>query len=83
MTNVATLEIIIANDEDKRGISPPKNGILTDDTKNDVEEVLSEIVRKQIKIIVYLGSDIVGAELAKVGHYKELSGGSYAWVGSM
>lgn len=83
LTNVETLEITIINKEDKRGITTDKDGILTDDTKQDVRDALAEIVRNQLKIIVYLGSDTIAAEVAKVGFEKELYGSDYAWIGAM
>jgi len=83
ITNVQTLEITIKNKESKRKITAAVNGIITDDVKSDVDEALKEIIRNQIKIIVYLGSDVTGAELAKQGYDKTLYGSDYAWVGAM
>mmetsp|Transcript_28667 Transcript_28667/g.28318 ORF Transcript_28667/g.28318 Transcript_28667/m.28318 type:complete len:932 (-) Transcript_28667:669-3464(-) len=83
ITNVETLEITIINDENKRSISPAVDGVVTDDTKSDIDDALSECVRNQLKVIVYLGSDEVSAEVAKVAYDKELHGSDYAWIGAM
>jgi ABC-type branched-subunit amino acid transport system substrate-binding protein len=56
--------------------------VLTGDCKDSVDEVLSNVVRNQLKVIVYLGNDLVTAELAKVGYHKELShDNDYVWIG--
>jgi hypothetical protein len=34
-----------------------------------------------LKVIVFLGDAVVGAELAKQAYTKELYGSDYAWVG--
>lgn len=83
LSNVQTLEIIIDNDPDKRSIYPDINGKITSNTEEDIDEALSEIVRKQIKVIVYLGNDRVSLEVAKVGYEKELKGSDYLWIGGM
>ncbi|OMJ78302.1 hypothetical protein SteCoe_21897 [Stentor coeruleus] len=85
LANVGTLEVTISNLETKRVIdfSLDSSGNLSSTTKQSVIDVLGEIVRNQIKVIVYLGNPKVGPELAKVGYEKELHGSEYAWIGTM
>ena len=86
LANIGTLEVTITNDEDKRAVyfEMSDDGVtINQKTKDAVEEALSEIVRKQIKVIVFLGNPLVGPELAKVGNKKELKGKEYAWVGTI
>jgi len=58
-----------------------EDGRPTQGTKDSVEEALTQIVRNQIKVIIYLGNPRLGPELARVGYKKELQGDEYAWVG--
>lgn len=83
LANVGTLEITIKNPELSRAIrySENTNGLLSDDTKNSIGEVLDEIVVQQIKVIVFLGNIKAGPEVAKQGAKKELHGSEYAWLG--
>ena len=86
LANIGTLEVTITNPENKRIISfglDKDNEQITEKTKQSVEEVLSEIVKKQIKVIVYLGNPKAGPELAKVGYKKELRGSEYSWLGTL
>jgi ABC-type branched-subunit amino acid transport system substrate-binding protein len=83
-TNVVGLEIDIENDEKYRKIrAENESSELSDETKDDIEDALNEIVRNQLKIIVYLGDVYVGAYLAKEAYSKELYGEYYAWIGGM
>ena len=52
-------------------------------TKDDIDEALSEIVREQLKIIVFLGDWPTGVEVFKVGYEKDLYGEEYAWISAM
>lgn len=84
-SNVKTLDIVIENPETYRSIliNTAEDGSLSSSTKSRIDEVLSEIVKKQIKVIVYLGSSTISAEIAKQAHKKELFGSEYCWMGSM
>lgn len=84
-SNVKTLDIIMENDEDKKTVrvSVSSSGSLDQVTLDDIENALDEIVRKQIKIIVFLGNPVISLQLAKVGHAKELFGSEYSWIGTM
>mmetsp|Transcript_23980 Transcript_23980/g.42480 ORF Transcript_23980/g.42480 Transcript_23980/m.42480 type:complete len:1160 (+) Transcript_23980:3-3482(+) len=85
--NLKVFGLSIENDEDKQviefGIVKQGNAVkLTDECKKSVERALRGIVEKQLKVIVYLGNELVTAELAKVGHSKELDYDyEYLWVG--
>ena len=83
LNNVGTLEVSIINSEEYRAVSYSldSNGQLSAATKSSVGAALDEIVRNQIKIIVFLGNILLGPELAKQGSEKELAGGDYAWLG--
>lgn len=83
ISNVLTLEITIVNEDTKRAIGAESDGSPNSDTESDIDRALSEIVRKQIKVIVYLGSDIVSLEVAKAASKKELKGADYMWLGGM
>jgi ABC-type branched-subunit amino acid transport system substrate-binding protein len=86
LANIGTLEVTITNSEDKRGMyfGLNEDGETIDSkTKDAVEEALSEIVRKQIKVIVYLGNPLASPEMAKVGNEKELKGKEYSWLGTI
>lgn len=80
-----TMNTDIANDDDKRGIRVLLNedGSLSSVTKNDIDVALKDVIRKQLKIIVFLGNKIVSAEIAKQAHEKELNGNDYAFIGSI
>ncbi|OMJ94263.1 hypothetical protein SteCoe_2602 [Stentor coeruleus] len=84
-SNVKTLDIIIENPETFRSIfiNTNEDGSLSSSTKSRIDDVLSEIVKKQLKIIVYLGNSTISAEIAKQAHKKELYGNDYSWIGSM
>jgi ABC-type branched-subunit amino acid transport system substrate-binding protein len=83
--NMNTLEIEIVNKESKRSLTVGLNqdGTLTQKTKDRIDEVLSEIVRQQGKVIVYLGNPALTPQIAKVAYQKELHGKDYCWMGSM
>ena len=83
LTNVQTLEITIANTEDKRAISPAANDELTPQCLTDIAATLADLVKNQIRIIVYLGSWRPGIELIRQARARELVGTNYAWVGAM
>ena len=84
-SNMNTLEIEIVNDLNKRSIVVDTNsdGTLNQATIDSIDDVLSEVVRKQAKIIVYLGNSKLTPQIAKVGYEKELHGSEYCWLGSM
>ncbi|CAG9335624.1 unnamed protein product [Blepharisma stoltei] len=81
MSNIKTLGITVKNDVDKRKITYNPDLGLTSTTKNSVDKVLSNIVRHQIKVIVYIGSYTIGVQVALTAHKKEIYGSDYAWVG--
>ncbi|OMJ76504.1 hypothetical protein SteCoe_24126 [Stentor coeruleus] len=85
LANLGTLEVSIANLETYRVIdySVNTNGKLSSKTKKSVKDAVDEIVRKQIKIIVYLGNPKVGPEIARIGYNRELHGNEYAWIGTI
>jgi len=83
INNVKTLDISIENEEKYRGIPFDTSKFLKKKSKEGVEAALSEIVRKQLKVVVYLGGDLVGTEVAKVAYKKELYGEEYSWIGGM
>ncbi|CAG9309903.1 unnamed protein product [Blepharisma stoltei] len=82
MSNIKTLGITVKNDVSKRGITYDPNLGLTSKTKNSVDEALSNIVRHQVKVIIYIGHHTVGYQVALTAHKKELYGSDYSWVGS-
>lgn len=83
LTNIEDKEIEIENDEEDRVIGCNDDGTFNGSTEDDVEEKLTEVVRAQGKIIIFLGGYKVGAEVAKVAHSKELWGEDYGWLGGM
>ena len=85
LNNMNTLEISIKNSASKRNVKIYLNtdGSLGQKTKDRIDEVMSEIVRQQSKIIVFLGNPVLTAEIAKVAYEKELHGKDYCWMGSM
>lgn len=85
LANIGTLEVSIANLEIYRAIdySVNANGKLSSKTKKSVINAIDEIVRNQIKIIVYLGNPKVGPEVARIGYNRELHGSEYAWIGTI
>ncbi|OMJ93956.1 hypothetical protein SteCoe_3016 [Stentor coeruleus] len=80
-----TMSTDIANDEDKRRIRVLLNedGSISSTTKDDIHVALKDVVRKKLKIIVFLGNKIVSAELAKQIYERELHGDDYALIGSI
>ena len=83
LDNVGTLEVKIINSEQYRAVSYSLDGsgLLSEATKQSVGAALDEIVRNQIKIIVFLGNIQLGPELLRQGSEKELAGSDYAWLG--
>ena len=79
VSNVETLGILILNNEKTRGIpyNFNKDGSLDNNSKENVKKALNEIVRNQIKIIVYLGNELLSVEVAKQAFDKELYGPNY------
>ena len=84
-SNVETLDITLQNSESLRGIRVSFNsgGSVGQETKDDIDAALAEIVRNQIKIIVFLGNPLISLELAKSAYSKALYGPDYAWIGSI
>jgi ABC-type branched-subunit amino acid transport system substrate-binding protein len=82
--NLKTLQISIKNQQSKRKITfkLKENGKLSSKTLQSIDKALSEIVRNQIKIIVFIGNNKLTPEIAKQAHKKELYGKDYAWFGS-
>ncbi|CAG9326563.1 unnamed protein product [Blepharisma stoltei] len=81
--NALSLGIEIRNKESKRGIRYSGAGsTITQKTKDDVDDALSAVVRKQCKVIVYLGDYGLTPYVAKTAHEKELYGSDYAWIGA-
>ena len=80
LDNIGNLEVNILNSPDFREItySLDANGKISQETKDSVTEALKEIVRNQIKIIIFLGDSNLGPEIAKQGYEKELYGSDYA-----
>jgi hypothetical protein len=83
LTNVAGIDVTIENVEADRIIRCNNDGTHNEFTKDDVEELLTNFVEDQQKIIVFIGIHFVGAEIAKVAFEKELYGEFYAWIGGM
>ena len=83
LENIKILQISIKNNENKRKVrlSYKTNGSLSKRTIQDIDKVLTELVKNQIKIIVFLGNNKITPELAKQAHKKELYGNYYAWFG--
>ena len=81
--NIKPLELTVVNSLDNRKVrtSFNKDGSVSSKTKQDIDKVLSEMVRKQIKVIVFLGNKKLSPEVAKTGFDKELYGNDYAWFG--
>jgi ABC-type branched-subunit amino acid transport system substrate-binding protein len=81
--NIGTLDIVISNTESKRSISYSLNseGGLSDTTKQSIEDSLVDLVVNQIKVVCYLGNQLVAPQIARVGASKGLYGTDYAWVG--
>ena len=81
--NIKSYDINIKNNENKRKISIKyKNDKLSSETLSSIEEVLSEIIRKQLKIILFFGNEDITTQLIKDIHRKELYGQDYFWIGS-
>ena len=81
--NIKSYDISIENNEDKRKIVLKyKNEKLSAATLASIDEVLSEIIRKQLKIILFFGNEDLTGQLVKDIHRKELYGKGYFWLGS-
>ena len=81
--NIKSYDISIKNNEDKRKVTIKyKKEKLSSTTLDSIEEALSEIVRKQLKIVLFFGNEEITAQLIKDIHRKELYGKDYFWIGS-
>jgi ABC-type branched-subunit amino acid transport system substrate-binding protein len=82
--NIGTLDVTVENDEKYQVIryQVDEFGKISQKTKDSVDEALTEIVRQQLKVILYLGNPKLGLEIAKTGFKKELHGDEYAWIGT-
>ena len=81
--NIKSYDIKIKNQESKRKIVLNyKNEKLSSTTLDSIDEVLSEIIRKQLKIILFFGNEDLTTQLVKDIHRKELYGKDYFWLGS-
>lgn len=85
LDNVRTYDIIIENDEKYREIAYTldEQGNVTSETIESLQESLMEIVRKQLKIIIYLGGDTLTPYLAREADKKELRGEEFMWIGGI
>ena len=79
MSNVITLDITLPNSINTRAIRAEFNtdGSISQNTRDDVEAALAEIVRNQLKVIVFLGNPLISAEIAMVAADKQLYGSDY------
>ena len=84
-SNVQTLDFTVKNSEAYRGIrvSLASDGSVAQESKDDIDAALNEIVRNQIKVIVFLGNPAISLELARAAYDKALHGSDYAWIGSI
>lgn len=82
--NIGTLDVTVENNEKYQVIKYKlkSDGSLSDTTKDSIDEVLTEIVRKQLKVVLYLGNPKLALEIMKTAHKKELHGNEYAWIGT-
>ena len=83
--NSASLEITAINDPDTQAINLVYNsdGSLSQQTYDSIDAALSGLVVAQAKIIVFLGTSAIAAELAAAAYDKELYGPEFFWIGSM
>jgi hypothetical protein len=83
LENLKSYDIVIKNSKQKRKIHLNfSNGKISSKTSDSIEEVLSEIVRKQVKIVVFFGGEEITPRLLKDIRRKELYGKDYFWIGS-
>ncbi|OMJ83375.1 hypothetical protein SteCoe_15705 [Stentor coeruleus] len=83
LDNLRTYDITIENNEMYREIiySLDEQGNIASETIGSLQESLMEIVRKQLKIIIYLGGDTLTPYLAREADKKELRGEEFMWIG--
>ena len=85
ISNSASLEITAINDPDKQAINLVYNsdGSISQQTINSIDTAISELVVKQVKIIVFLGDSSISAQIAAAAYDNELYGSDFFWIGSM
>ncbi|OMJ81539.1 hypothetical protein SteCoe_17945 [Stentor coeruleus] len=83
LDNLKTYDISIENDEKYRKIvyKLDEQGNVMSETITSLKESLMEIVRKQLKIIIYFGGDTLTPYLAREADKKELRGEEFIWIG--
>ena len=79
-SNSDNLGIRIENRMEKRRVSYDGKK-WSKETNRTIEEGLEELVRSQIRVVVYLGPGEVGMEVVLRASGKELTGEKYVWVG--
>ena len=59
------------------------DGSISSTTLKSIDDALQGLIRKQIKIIAFLGGSDISIQLAIAGYNKEYYGSEFFWVGSM
>lgn len=82
LSNIVGLGITVDNDEDKRAIDLDETLLLKRNTNATIDKAVNEILRSQVRIVVYLGAWRAGAELLLRASRKQLTGKLYVWLGA-
>lgn len=82
LSNIDGFGISVDNAEDKRAIFLDDTGSLKRETNATINTAVSELIRSQVRIVVYLGHWRSGAELLLRASRKQLTGELYIWLGA-
>lgn len=83
LSNANQLKIAIENPENARELDPGRDGELTSSSLRSIEVAIQGLIETQMRIVVYLGSWRLGAELVLAASRKQLTGRLYVWMGPM
>jgi ABC-type branched-subunit amino acid transport system substrate-binding protein len=83
VSNAKQLNIAIDNPEKARELDPDVDGELTAGAIRSIEAAIQGLIETQARVVVYLGTWRLGAELVLRGSRKQLTGGLYVWMGPM
>lgn len=83
LSNANQLKISIENPENARQLDPGTDGQLTASSHRSIAAAIQGLIETQMRIVVYLGSWRLGAELVLAASRKQLTGSLYVWMGPM
>ena len=82
MSNIDGFGISVDNAKGKRAIFLDDTGSLKQKTNATIDTAVSELIRSQVRVVVYLGHWRPGAELLLRASRKQLTGQLYVWLGA-